>query len=70
MHINRCYSLFFLVLSGDSSETFCEVRRTHELLWRNKRERDMEGGEREQILKTEPRQCYVFSPAKNKTNNR
>lgn len=33
---------FFLVLSGDLSEAFCEVRQTQELLRKNKRERDKE----------------------------
>lgn len=57
---------FPLVLSGDTTEAFCEVRQTQEFLWRNKRERDKE--KREQILKTEHRLYFVFSPTEDEEN--
>lgn len=47
LNIEKCRETdvipFFLASSGDLSEAFCEVRRTQELLWRNKRERERAG---------------------------
>lgn len=52
---------FFLVLSGDSSEAFCEVRRTQELLWRTKERETRRRRERADIKDSRQTTLCVFT---------